>query len=1365
MGSTGVRERAALVGIVAVVLLIVSFVPVAGLARGGPSSSSTESTQVTPGVVPSAPPARPVTEGASPHPGTLEAWDVGPGTTLDPSAEYYTVNNEPVENVYQTLIAYNGSDDGQSPSSFVPELATCVPGSNECISQFGSSLVFNNATTGAPQYFTFEIDAGAHFYDPAHNASWGVYPSDVLFSLVRTLGFADYPGFGVYNGWITAQTVLPAGSSSWDGGLHAPYNNTPEPVLSAFLINDSNYCPSSTTVATHGCITWDLGASGVSWPEFLEIAANSMGASVEPCGAFTYLGAGVQDFGPSSAGYGDGPCTLPGGYTSTTQSIAGVSWDQYVASLSPTLWDPFQILGENYPTPQSAVQWTMVRSGPYYSSNPVNPSVGYNLHDNPAYSAPVGCAGQPGCEPLPGHFIPNVDVVWEPNDTAGLRAMSAGVADTAWFASTESVPVQQDVAQGLYGLVTGIPSLNIYFDPFELNFSLTNLETQDPIGGINVPGSFLSNVGLREFLVNAFPYATDERNDQSVDGLAFGEAYGGMIPHDMGSYYPANISWPSGNPARDPSAAGNVSWWWDQLTNSTSPWYDPTFALCTPSTPCKFPFIGTSGVPLIQISEDDWIASIENLTNGSVMPYQYNLNFGVIAGNVGFAPGQGTMPIYSYGWAPDYPDPTDYLTPTYFPDQTYTYTDAVAEQVGLPQYDNGTACGHTGVDPSNATYGYDGAWANLTYWANGSGGLSGVGVADACQGVAYHAMVEWMDYAAHLSSLPDRTLIYDLTEQIANELALYMYWYQSLVVDDYATWLTPSSVDTNPMIGGSSQQLWYNWEYAYTGYATTFTESGLSPGAAWWLSFGHFGTFRSSTPSITVTGLSNGTFPYSVGYITGYWVSPSNGSIVIAGSNASETVAFTSVSGPTEPVTFYESGLVSGTSWSVGIDRVGSIQGTAPTAVFALPSGTYSYNASDVLGYAPPPAGQIVVGTGPATASIVYVGVAFGTYPVVFVASGLPAGQAWSVTLNGFQLTTTADNESFFEANGSFAWTVSPISGYLASPPNGTVNVSGTGAVITITWSSSMPHFEVTFVEGGLPVGTPWTIMVGGEPVNSTGASLEVELTNGTWSWSAAPVMGLVPNPGYGNVSVSGTEPPPVAIQFRAPTPLYSVTFTAEGASVSAWTLYVGSAAYSQTAAVALVELAAGTYSWGIGLPTGYYATPGGGAVTVTPSGAAVSFTVVQVPSTPPPPPTYSVTFTAHGLTVPSWTLFVGNSSASETVATVTVKLPAGNYSWSVGLPSGYYATPSGGLLEVTPNGATQSFTIAATSTLVGPANPSSTYLSPLATGLIAGLALLAVICAIGLLVVWSRRKPPAQASNSGSSTPPEPSATGTTGK
>ncbi len=287
-------------------------------------------------------------------------------TSEDPAVAYDTVSFEPILNVYETLISYNGSSTAQ----FVPELSTCVPGgpSNDlstasvsCQDVYGSSLIVNNAL-GQPEYFTFPI-SNAKFYDPSTGASWQVYPSDVMFSLARTLSFGDLPGPGVLNGWIQSQSLLPLGNPTWDGGIHSPFNNTPGNIMTSMLVNSSTYCPAAA-LAANGCITFNAYGEGTDWPFFLELVADPLGAGVVPCGWFTYVGAGVPGWGPTTAAKGDGPCLLPGNSANTQAA----SFTNYLSTLTPTAWDSFQMLALNHPAVQKAVQFSLVGSGPYYAA-------------------------------------------------------------------------------------------------------------------------------------------------------------------------------------------------------------------------------------------------------------------------------------------------------------------------------------------------------------------------------------------------------------------------------------------------------------------------------------------------------------------------------------------------------------------------------------------------------------------------------------------------------------------------------------------------------------------------------------------------------------------------------------------------------------------------------------------------------------------------------------------------------------------------------------------------------------------------------------------------------------------------------------
>ncbi len=517
-----------------------------------------------------------------------------------------------------------------------------------------------------PRYYTFEIDSGAHFYDPTTGAGWGVYPSDVLFTFARTMGFADLPYEEATNGWINTQDLLPPGTSHWDGGIHWPLNNTPQHILDAFLVNNSYYCPQSAVVTTNGCITFNVGPSGLAWPYFLELVADNLGGSIEPCGMYTFLGGSVPGFnGTYANSYGDGPCWLPGNSTSTQQA----GFVSYVSTTPAKDWDTFEEEALNLPAVQPGVQWTDVGSGPYYADNPINPDVGYTLHANPAYYAPVGCAGQPGCMPRKNSYPANVDVVWEASgDTQGLNEMAANQADTAGFFTSDVSVVLGDSAN--YGLISGIPALTVFFDPIVLNFSLAAYAQVDS-DPINIPGTFFENVAVRNFLVNAFPYTSVDQTYNTVDGIQFGEDYGGAIPHGMGDYYPANVTWPNGNPVNNSGTPGNVGWWWAQANNVSSPEYDPQLANCTIAIPCTWDMFGVFGDAPLDGIYGLWNAEIFNLSGGHLKPGINDVGQCLLGGCciINCPPGKNAAPIYSFGWVADYPDPSDVMAPIVLPRQ------------------------------------------------------------------------------------------------------------------------------------------------------------------------------------------------------------------------------------------------------------------------------------------------------------------------------------------------------------------------------------------------------------------------------------------------------------------------------------------------------------------------------------------------------------------------------------------------------------------------------------------------------------------------------------------------------------------------
>ena len=160
-----------------------------------------------------------------------------------------------------------------------------------------------------------------------------------------------------------------------------------------------------------------------------------------------------------------------------------------------------------------------------------------------------------------------------------------------------------------------------------------------------------------------------------------------------------------------------------------------------------------------------------------------------------------------------------------------------------------------------------------------------------------------------------------------------------------------------------------------------------------------------------------------------------------AGNPATYSVA-------TYALTFTESGLPNGASWSVALKgvpescTVGSPGGPcgSDTMVFEMPNGMYSFAASAVGYSANPSSGSVTVSGGPIAQTIVFQAAV--DYAVSFTESGLTGGAQWTVTLGGIPRSSSSAVISFVEPNGNYPFTVS-ATGYNASPPSGTIVVAG----------------------------------------------------------------------------------------------------------------------------------------------------------------------------------------------------------------------------------------------------------------------------------------------------------------------------------
>ncbi len=1094
----GVASVAALVVLAAIVPILGAQVPsgpsgARATVLGAPDRASPAGeTSASSSDLPSSSPQATAT---SPHPGILQIYDVLPGgaTTVDPANAYDTASAEPILNVYETLITYNGSSTG----TFVPLAATCVPGSAACVTDYGSNLTAGPYVLGTPTAWTFVLDPAARFYDPATGANWSVYPTDVFFSIARTLAFGQVQdGLSNSAGWILSQALLPDETHpTWDNGNHPIWNNTPYYILSSMLVNSSAYCPTPAMDGVHGngCITFLANGSGRLWPSFLQFVADALGAAVVPCGWFTFEGAGVPGFS-SSAARGDGSCALPSGDTTTDAP----SWGTYLlnARLAPTSWDPYESAANSWPHVQPHVSSEMLGSGPYYGAvtgGPLPGGAGYQLAANPAYHQPSACSGAVGfaqyagyCDPAPGEYIPRVNVYYEPDDTAGINAYNASQAD---FAEISHWGTLRSLANGSKLDYEVFPSLRTFFSPIDLAFNETTWHTDFPSQPAQtIPSDFFTNPGLRQFYTSAYPYSDVERTQWTVHGVPLTFNSCGPIPFGLngasGSYYPTNLTCPGGDPYHptvpgpdhNSSHVGGTAWWWSQVVNNTSSvYYNTTAAACDAASPCTWAIVALPGDPADSFAINEWISGIEQITGDALQPFLFTLppslpfDFWTSVNDAGENPFVSATGLY--GWTADYPDPADYVQPIVQPFERFTEPYAWGEQLldGNPALENNTSCGHS--TPTNA---------NLTYWAHAAVGIAGGTIAQACQGVAYSVAAGAMTTAALLADGPERVVEYNLIEQITNALAMYVWQGQGNAVVSAAPWINLSTANSNPQVGGGGDNLWFHIA-CYVGCDTlvgnspvTFKGVGVPAGTTWGVSIA--GRLSSTTqpskgPGSVVLTQPNGTLTFNVAAPAGYGLAKVTG-------KSSPTYYTVNVSGATNIVLHFGlltkvyfnetnvsawTGLPAGSHWNVTLTPKG--KGQNPTVLYkdttgsfvnwTLPKGAhYLFKIGHRADYkAAPFKGAVGVGAHTLVKKIKFKPI---TATIKFQDTNFTKGTFWYVNLTGpmnLSLSGTTSKLKTKLINGTYSYSAQVKGGAIIT--GSIVVVAPTGQIIALALTPS----------------------------------------------------------------------------------------------------------------------------------------------------------------------------------------------------------------------------------------------------------------------------------------------------------------------
>lgn len=216
------------------------------------------------------------------------------------------------------------------------------------------------------------------------------------------------------------------------------------------------------------------------------------------------------------------------------------------------------------------------------------------------------------------------------------------------------------------------------------------------------------------------------------------------------------------------------------------------------------------------------------------------------------------------------------------------------------------------------------------------------------------------------------------------------------------------------------------------------------------------------TTNRVVQNVTVGQFPVGMAY------DAVNGYVYVADANSSEVSVIGTSPAPPYAVEFTESGLPTGTNWSVTLEgTLGYSEDTVIT--FSEPNGTYTYTVGALAGYiVSPMSGSVTVdGFPPFPVAVTFSPF---TYTVTFQESGLALvnNTLWSVILNGTPEASNTSTMTFLLANGTYPYTVSSVAGYSVSPGSSTVVVKGAPETIAITFGA------ISTAASSSP--TPWWI-------------------------------------------------------------------------------------------------------------------------------------------------------------------------------------------------------------------------------------------------------------------------------------------------
>ncbi len=397
-------------------------------------------------------------------------------------------------------------------------------------------------------------------------------------------------------------------------------------------------------------------------------------------------------------------------------------------------------------------------------------------------------------------------------------------------------------------------------------------------------------------------------------------------------------------------------------------------------------------------------------------------------------------------------------------------------------------------------------------------------------------------------------------------------------------------------------------------------------------------------------------------------------------------------------------GSVWGAKISNATELLANFTTGASSEVVYLPNGSYSYAGLSSPGYlyTGPTPGSLTIAGSSATLALPFSSVQ--TYPVMFVPRVVVAGATWGAeilnkaTLLFSNFTTGATSRVLNLPNGTYAFRAIGTANLLIPPRKaGGFKVDGHERFVVLPFHGPSGFRSLVFHARGLPRFTAWSVRVNGTsavgyPYNLTAVTerkaILFALPAGSYDYRVTGLPGYAVSPAKGVVTLPSSSNVAVHLKFKVYS--YRVTFTESGLPAgTAWAVKVGKEGRHASVPSLVFSLPNGSYTFSIRPKAGWNTTYRG---SFTVNGTTVSLPVVFSPYT------YALTFDESGLASgTNWSVTVGSTThVASAPNPIVFAEKNGSYAYSVGVVTGFAASPSSGTIGVAGHGVVQAIAFAA---------------------------------------------------------------------